>query len=79
MLRALALALGFADLVSSRGRLHCNLIALDEVRITVLYAVKDLWHTSHASQQRIRPLSGLGFCQNVHIRKAAKAICGFAL
>lgn len=28
---ALALALGFADLVSGRGRLRCNLIVLDEV------------------------------------------------
>ena len=28
---ALALALGFADLVRSRGRLTCNLLVLDEV------------------------------------------------
>ena len=28
---ALALALGFADLVSGRGQLRCNLIVLDEV------------------------------------------------
>ena len=30
---ALALLLGFADLVSARGRLQCNLIVLDEVCI----------------------------------------------
>lgn len=29
---ALALALGFAELVAARGRLRCNLIVLDEVR-----------------------------------------------
>ena len=28
---ALALLLGFADLISARGRLQCNLIVLDEV------------------------------------------------
>lgn len=28
---ALALALGFADLVSARGQLQCNVIAFDEV------------------------------------------------
>ena len=28
---ALALALGFADLVRSRGRLTCNLLVMDEV------------------------------------------------
>ena len=30
---ALALLLGFADLISARGRLRCNLIVLDEVLI----------------------------------------------
>ena len=29
---ALALALGFGDLVAQRGRLRCNLVVLDEVR-----------------------------------------------
>ncbi len=29
---ALALALGFAQLVSARGRLRCNMLVLDEVR-----------------------------------------------
>lgn len=30
---ALGLALGFGELVSQRGRLRCNLIVLDEVRV----------------------------------------------
>ena len=30
---ALALLLGFADLISARGRLQCNLIVLDEVQL----------------------------------------------
>ena len=30
---ALALLLGFADLISARGRLQCNLIVLDEVSL----------------------------------------------
>ena len=29
---ALALVLGFADLIAQRGRLRCNLIVLDEAR-----------------------------------------------
>ncbi|KAL3150757.1 hypothetical protein ABBQ32_000532 [Trebouxia sp. C0010 RCD-2024] len=37
---ALALALGFADLVSGRGQLRCNLIVLDEV----LQAIVMQWH-----------------------------------
>lgn len=32
---ALALVLGFAELISARGRLRCNLMVLDEVRPSV--------------------------------------------
>lgn len=32
---ALALSLGFADLVRARGRLACNLLVLDEVGVRV--------------------------------------------
>lgn len=33
---ALALAFGFADLVKMRGKLHCNVMVLDEVRFMPL-------------------------------------------
>lgn len=33
---ALALALGFADLISARSRLRCNLLVLDEVSIDLV-------------------------------------------
>lgn len=45
---ALALALGFADLVSGRGQLRCNLIVLDEVLQAVAVRSKNIACTADA-------------------------------
>jgi ABC-type Mn2+/Zn2+ transport system ATPase subunit len=47
---ALALALGFGDLVAQRGRLRCNLVVLDEVRHCKVDYMEHYWTVSTLSQ-----------------------------
>lgn len=71
--------LGFADLISARGRMRCNLMVLDEARLIPLPSPLETWHSldpRHSTPRNISLCSCLftSDCQGMSIIKGQKTV-----
>lgn len=76
---ALALALGFADLISGRGQLRCNLIVLDEASASAHPVTSSLNYNDCCSQESVSMRILVGVLKKACVPQSHKQLVGAAM